>query len=119
MSCITTVIDDELSQMDQSVTYWVFFALWLLSAIVETLYKLLWDIFMDWGFFTNLQLCKLRHEKIYTRNVRIVNTDFNYSRPFSPTLISLVVYTDLLRAGFCRECYYTLDMVSGWASDPH
>ena len=70
------VLDEKLTFVDQSLLYFVFFTLWILSGIVSTSYKLSWDILMDWSLFPNIpQYCchkkalRLRKDKIYSYRV--------------------------------------------------
>jgi len=52
----------------QPPVYYVFFLLWIVSAVVSTCYTFTWDIKMDWGLFDGPH--KLRKELIYPTKVR-------------------------------------------------
>ena len=51
----------------QTAHYYVFFSLWIVSAMVSSCYTFYWDIRKDWGLFEGKH--KLREELIYP-NVR-------------------------------------------------
>ena len=52
---------------EQSAGYYIAFVLWIVSAIISSMYTFTWDIKMDWGLFEGKY--KLRSELIYSKKV--------------------------------------------------
>ena len=54
----------------QALHYYVFFSLWIVSAMVSSCYTFYWDIRKDWGLFEGKH--KLREELIYPNYVYVL-----------------------------------------------
>ena len=64
---VITVTDKDADV--QSTVYYVFFVIWILSALISSCYTFAWDIKMDWGFFEKGRI--IREETIYYYKVSL------------------------------------------------
>ena len=92
---VITVTDKDADV--QSTVYYVFFVIWILSALISSCYTFAWDIKMDWGFFEKGRI--IREETIYYYKVSL-SLSLSLSYP-SPLLLWLLTI-GLLYNGYNR-----------------